>query len=330
MTETTIADLIRAKQLIESARTIVLATHENPDADGLGSMLAIAQYLDTLNKSYVVYISGSVPQNLSFLPHFEKITSEISLHEPDLVIGFDYGDVARLRLPYTAPRTYHFITLDHHPKTTQEGEVCIIDTSVSSTCELTYRFFTANDIPITPAIATCIYTGIVTDTGGFVHTNTTADTFTVAGELLRHTPIDTEWISKRVLGFPSYGAARVTGLALSRIAINQEARIAYTYLSSHDMEEHGIAWEDVDNIVNLTNHITNEHVVCVALFKEKNDGMISVSFRSDATKNFDVRQVAIALGGGGHRFAAAAKLQGTREEVMEKVFEEIKKNLMAR
>lgn len=327
---TIIEDLIRAKHLIESARTIVLATHENPDGDGIGAMCAFAHYLDTLNKPYIAYVTGSVPRYLSFLPHFEKLTAEIPLSEPDLLIGFDYGDVARLRLPYTNPRTYHFITLDHHPKTTQEGEVCITDTSFSSTCELAYRFFTANNIAITPAVATCIYSGIVTDTGGFVHTNTTADTFAVAAELLRHAPIDTEWITKRVLGFPSYGAARVTGLALSRLAINHEAHVAYTYLSSRDMEEYGVLWEDVDNIVNLTNHITNEHVACVALFKEKNDGMISVSFRSDAAKGFDVRRVATAFGGGGHRFAAAAKLKGTREEVMARVFEEIKKNPTAR
>lgn len=327
---TIIEDLIRAKYLIESARTIVLATHENPDGDGIGAMCTFAHYLDTLNKPYIAYVTGSVPRYLSFLPHFEKLTAEIPLSEPDLLIGFDYGDVARLRLPYTNPRTYHFITLDHHPKTTQEGEVCITDTSFSSTCELAYRFFTANGIAITPAVATCIYTGIVTDTGGFVHTNTTADTFAVAAELLRYAPIDTEWITKRVLGFPSYGAARVTGLALSRLAINHKAHVAYTYLSSNDMEEYGVAWEDIDNIVNLTNHITNEHVACVALFKEKNDGMISVSFRSDAAKGFDVRRVAAAFGGGGHRFAAAAKIKGTREEVMARVFEEIKKNPTAR
>ncbi|MEK7487826.1 MAG: bifunctional oligoribonuclease/PAP phosphatase NrnA [Patescibacteria group bacterium] len=330
MTETTEKDLIRAKHLIESARTIVLATHEYPDGDGIGAMLAFAHYLDALGKQYIVYVTGSVPQYLSFLPCFEKLTSEISFTEPDLLIGFDYGDIARLRLPYTSPRTYHFITLDHHPKATQEGDVCITDTSFSSTCELAYRFFTENAIAITQEMATCIYTGIVTDTGGFLHTNTTADTFAVAADLLRHTPIDTEWIAKRVLGFPSYGAAQVTGLALSRLAINQEARTAYTHLSSRDMEEHGIAWEDVDNAVNLTNQITNEHVVCVALFKEKNDGMISVSLRSDAAKGFDVRRVATALGGGGHRFAAAAKLQGTREEVMKRVFEEIQKNPTAR
>ncbi len=330
MNEAITKDLIRAKHLIESARTIVLATHEYPDGDGIGAMLAFAHYLDTLGKQYTAYITGSIPRYLSFLPHFEKLTAEISLDEPDMVIGFDYGDVERLRLPYISPRTYHFVTLDHHPETTQEGDVCIVDTSFSSTCELAYRFFTANGIAVTQEIAACIYAGIVTDTGGFMHANTTAGTFTVVAELLRHAPIDTERITKRVLGFPSCGAARVTGLALSRLAINQEAHVAYTYLSSRDMEEHGIGWEDVDNIVNLTNNITNEHVTCVALFKEKNDGMISVSFRSDAAKGFDVRRVAAALGGGGHRFAAAAKLQGTREEVMKRVFEEIQKNPAAR
>ena len=129
MTETTEKDLIRAKHLIESARTIVLATHEYPDGDGIGAMLAFAHYLDALGKRYIVYVTGSVPQYLSFLPCFEKLTSEISFTEPDLLIGFDYGDIARLRLPYTSPRTYHFITLDHHPKATQEGDVCITDTS---------------------------------------------------------------------------------------------------------------------------------------------------------------------------------------------------------
>lgn len=320
------AELKRANALIRAARHIVLATHENPDGDGLGSLLAISLYLSSLKKKHISFASGSVPETLSFLPHFSSLKTTLPSREPDLVIGFDYGDYRRLALPYVLPRSFPLITFDHHPKAGQEGEVNITEPSFSSTAELMYHFFTANRIPLTPQIATCIFTGIVTDTGGFMHRNTTQNTFAVVADLLARTPINTERITKKTLGFPSHNAALVTGLALSRIAVDKKTHIAYSYLSWEDLKKYGVAWEDVDVTVNLMNGINNDGVKCIALFKERNDGMIAVSFRSDAEKAYDARALATALGGGGHRFAAATRMKGPLKSAMKKVFAEARKS----
>lgn len=314
------ADMKRVRAMIAAARTIVLATHENPDGDGLGSLLALSSYLASIKKKHISFVSGTVPGNLSFLPRYASLVKKLPERAPDLLIGFDYGDYRRLALPYALPRAFPLITLDHHPKDKQEGEVNIVEPSFSSTAELTYRFFTANRIPLTPHIATCLYTGIVTDTGGFVHRNTTPATFAAVSDLLAHTPLNTEYIAKQALGFPSHHAALVTGLALSRIMVDKKTRIAYSYLSWRDLAKHKVAWEDVDTVVNLMNFINNDGVKCVALFKERNDGMIAVSLRSDAKKAYDARALAHALGGGGHRFAAATRIKGALPTAMKKVF----------
>lgn len=320
------ADLKRAHAMIRAAKHIVLATHENPDGDGLGALLAISAYLSSQKKKHVSFVSGTVPHYLSFLPRFSSLTPKLPSLTPDLVIGFDYGDYRRLALPYTLPRSFSLITFDHHPKAGQEGEVNITEPSFSSTAELMYHFFKTNRILLTPEIATCIYTGIITDTGGFVHRNTTANTFAVVSDLLTHTPINTEYIAKQTLGFPSHGAALVVGLALSRLTVDKKTHIAYSYLSWRDLKKHGVAWEDIDMTVNLMNYINNDGVKCVALFKEKNDGMIAISFRSDAKKAYNAQALAAALGGGGHRFAAATRIKGPIKTAMKKVFAEARKS----
>lgn len=319
MKKSLIADLKRANALIRAAQHVVLATHENPDGDGLGSLLAVSHYLSSLKKKHISFVGGTVPEYLSFLPKFSSLTSKETSRTPDLVIGFDYGNYRRLALPFSAPHSFPLITFDHHPKADQKGDVVIVEPSFSSTAELIYHFFSVNRILLTPQIATCIYTGIITDTGGFVHRNTTQGTFAAVAHLLEHTPINTEWIAKKVLGFPSPGAALVTGLALSRITVDKKTRIAYSWLSWRDLKKYGVMWEDVDTIVNLMNYINDHSIRCVALFKEKNDGMIAVSFRSDAEKAYNARALAQTLGGGGHRYAAATRIKGSLHTVIKKV-----------
>lgn len=320
------ADMKRAYAMIRAARTIVLAAHENPDGDALGSLLAVSSHLSSLKKKHVSFVSGSVPETLSFLPRFSSLTPSLPSRVPDLVIGFDYGDYRRLMLPYPLPRSFSLVTFDHHPKAGQEGDVNITEPEFSSTAELMYHFFAANKIPLTPDIATCIFTGIVTDTGGFVHRNTTQSTFAAVSDLLAHAPINTETIAKKALGFPSHGAAVVVGIALSRIRVDKKTRIAYSYISWRDLKKHGAKWEDVDSAVNLMNYINNDGVKCIALFKEREDGMTAVSFRSDAEKAYNAKALAEALGGGGHRFAAAARIPGARMTAMRKVFAQARKN----
>lgn len=311
-------------EAIRAAKHILLATHENPDADGLGAMLAFAAYLEKEEKSYTAYAIGVPPSQLSFLPLFNRLTSAPP-PPSDTLIGFDYGSFARLGIEDIGAKPSFIITLDHHPQQTQQGNINIVDVDFSSTCEMAYHFLKANNATITREQATCIYAGIYLDTGGFAHSNTASDTFRIAAEL-KEAGADTEFIAGRVFGIASLGAASAMSLGLSRLTIDKKARLMYAYLSSQELKERNTEWEDVEPLMNLMNRIPGNHEIgCVALFKDKGDGMVSVSFRSDSEKAFNAMGLAQAVGGGGHRFASAARISGTLHEAIQKVLQAAQK-----
>lgn len=318
-------EFARLAAAISKAEHILLATHENPDEDGLGAMLAFARYLKLIGKEYTAFITGAAPARLSFLSGFDRLTSALPAVRADMLIAFDYGDFERLRISESDMPPL-VAAIDHHPLRGTRKDIAIIDGAFSSSCEIAYHFFNANHIAISHDMATCIYTGIVADTGGFIHGNTSPEVFRIAARL-KESGVDTELIAKRVLGFASVGAASVIGCALSRIAIDKEAGIMYSYLSSEDIARAHTAWDEVGALANIMNHIqaTDKAVRCIALFKDKNDGAVSVSFRSDAEKDYNAEKLATAFGGGGHKYAAAAKIEGILQEAIAKVLAEAKR-----
>jgi len=320
-------EFIKASEAIHKAKHVLLATHENPDADGLGAMLAIASYLENEKVPFTAYSIGKPPSQLSFLPLFDRLTSAPPPPDTDTLIGFDYGSFARLRIGEMGVNPSFIITLDHHPQQTQKGDINIVDVDFSSTCEMAYSFLKVNGVAISKDQATCIYAGLYLDTGGFAHSNTSPDTFRIGAEL-KEAGADTEFIAKRVFGIASVGAASAMSLALSRITVDKEARLMYAYLSSAELEKVGTEWEDVEPLMNMMNRILvpDQSIGCTALFKDKNDGTISVSFRSDSEKKYNARKLAESVGGGGHQYASAAKISGTLEEAVQKVLQSAKKN----
>lgn len=318
-------EFARLAAAIGKAGHILLATHENPDEDGLGAMLAFAGYLEKIGKKYTIFITGAAPARLSFLSGFGRITSALPSVRADMLLAFDYGDFARLRIA-DADMPSFVATIDHHPRRGPQRDIDIIDSAFSSSCEIAYHFFKVNHIPISSDIAACIYTGIVADTGGFIHGNTSPEVFRIAAQL-KESGVDTELIAKRVLGFASEGAAAAIGLALSRLTIDKSAGVMYSYLSSQDIAQKQTAWDEVGALANIMNHIqtTDKAVRCIALFKDKNDGAVSVSFRSDGEKRYDAQKLAAAFGGGGHQYASAARIEGTLDEAIRKVLAEAKR-----
>ncbi len=331
--ETTVAQLKAAYGKIAAARDIVLATHENPDADGIGAMLAFALYLNAARKRVTVWGSGMIPRHLSFLPGFPLLTERFPKRLPDLVVAFDYGSRVRLRLEKVGAEHIPLIGFDHHPPdnahhTEDENTLALVDVSFSSSSEMAYYFFVTNDIAITQDMATCLYAGIVHDTGGFSHSNTSPRTFAAASALAA-LGVDIERAAKRLLGLPSYAAAHVAGLALSRMTLDKATGVAYSYLGPDDLAATGTTWDDADTIVHLMNDINAPEVSCIILFKNRGTGVISASFRSDAERRFDARKLAQIFGGGGHVYAAGAKIEGELHEVIASVLDQAKRGNFA-
>ncbi len=190
-------DFIKAKQLIDQSQNILLTMHERMDGDDGGSVLAVFHHLAKNGKQVTCAIKKGVPLALRFLPGSEKIADDIS-HQNfsaeggsasggdfDLLIMFGCSakdrcgseDIINLNVPT--------INFDHHPDNSHFADVNAVDPAKSSVAEIIYDFFRFHNWPITPEVATCLLTGIITDTGSFMHANTKNSTLKTAGELMR-------------------------------------------------------------------------------------------------------------------------------------------------
>jgi len=310
------------KKLIADSENILLATHENPDADGVSSMLAFSLYLDSIGKDHFLYTPNMPSHFISFLPDFEKIKIELPEEKIDLVIGFDYADIKKLRLEELRYQDYKMATLDHHPNT-HKGDLDIIDANYSATTEIVYDFFKENNIRLTKDIATCIYAGIVQDTVGFSEENTTKRILEISSELL-DLGVEHVQVYKKVAGLKSIEITRLTGLALSRFTINKETGSAYSYLSLSEIIDMNVTWEDLDHIPCMLNY--SDGIKFIFFLRDNEDGNIRVSFRSDVEKKYDVSRLAEHFGGGGHTYKAAARISGGFEEVLSKILEVAKES----
>ncbi len=168
----------RVNELLKGAQNIFITSHESPDADAVGSILAMSFALDRQNFKNFIYLPDEAPQYLSFLPGFEKLKKEIPSFDFDLLVCLDYGDFERLKLPQNFSEK-KIITLDHHLASEQKGNIKIINPELSSTAEIIYLWLTESGLEIDKEIATCLLAGIISDTGGFKHVSTSPQTLEI-------------------------------------------------------------------------------------------------------------------------------------------------------
>ena len=309
----------RAHREIEKSSYIVIGVHETPDGDAIGSMLALGEALRATDRDVVMYSHDPIPSFLSFLPGVEEIHHSISWF-PDLIIGLDYGSVRRLKIPEEYWEGARVVTFDHHPEDGQRGDVRVINTSVSSTAELLYAFFRNRSITLTPSIATCLLTGIFTDTGGFVHVNATERTHRVIGELLVHGANITPLIRQPFAG-RSLRTLQYFGRLLSRMHIDTTQGMAYLSVPYKELKEYGGSVSDLSGIVSLLN-VSKESLFSLLLV-EYSPGSIKGSLRTEPWTGVDVSGIAKILGGGGHTFAAGFELKGDMQSTEDYVQQQI-------
>lgn len=306
---------IEMKNLIDKAENILLATHENPDGDGLSSMLALSLYLDSIEKKHFLYVPDKLPKHLSYLPRFKSLSNEKPKEKFDLLIGLDYGKIDRLGLAGLDLSGCKIISVDHHPNDFK-GDLDIIDAEYSATAEMIYDFFSINRIPLSKDIGTCIYTGILSDTGGFSNSNTTSKVFKIAAELLL-LGIDSSFISKQILGIGSENAVKLTGVALMRVTVDEATQSAYSFLSWTDLKQYNVEWDEMDDISHIIRAISG--IKFVFFLRDKEDGDVKVSFRSDPYKGYDVSKLAQEFGGGGHIYASGAKIHDSLDNTIQRI-----------
>ena len=313
--------LEQIKELIQKAKSILILTHENPDGDAVGSSLGFMNGLKKLDDKKVDVLIPEVNDMYSFLPGFDEIKQEALAEDYDLCIALDSSDLERLgKGKELFEKIENTIVIDHHITNQNFGDVNYVNAVASSTCQNIIIILAALDISINKEMATCIYSGILTDTGGFRY-NVQPETFEFAGMLLE-TGIDLARIYKRLFDETTIARTKLLGRALNNLEILEDGKVAFTYVTGNDMEELNNKDGDQENIVNYGRNIAG---VEVSVFVREKDGKYKVSLRSN--EYVDVSSIAAMFSGGGHVKAAGFEISGTLDDAKKTIISEIKKQL---
>ncbi len=310
------------KEQVSKANSILILTHENPDGDAIGSSLGFMHALKKLGKDVTVLIP-KINSMYSFLPGFNEIKSELDDENStfDLCVALDSSDMERLhvcRKYFEA--TENTVVIDHHITNQNYGDVNYVNAVASSTCQNMIVVLAAMGISICKEIAECIYTGMLTDTGGFRY-NTQPETFEFAGMLLE-TGIDISKIYRLVFDLTTEKRTKLLSRALNRLEVLEDGKIAFTYITADDVEELQNEDGDQEGIVNFGRNIEG---VEVSIFVREKDDKYKVSLR--ANEYVDVSQISAKFAGGGHLRAAGFEMAMSLEQTKQAVIEEIKKQL---
>ncbi len=305
--------------LIKGVNKITLVSHPSPDGDTLGAAMAFAEYLQTLGKEVRVFCVSPVPEKFSFLNNIHLVSMDpVVFADMDTVTVLDCGDlrfagVVEILKDHAAT----IINIDHHATNEKYGHLNMVMVDAASTTEVVYNFFKANNIRITPTMATSLLTGLITDTDNFSNSATSYTSLTASSELLR---LGANWtiIHHSLVQNKSIAILKLWGLILSRLTKKENSDMAYTYLTMKDLAEYGINDDDVEGISNFLNKLDGAKI---SLFiKETADGKIKGSFRT-TSDDIDVSALAKKMGGGGHKKAAGFTTDGTIENVVSRIID---------
>lgn len=316
---------------INNTKKTTIFTHTNPDGDAIGSALGLVTIFKQLQIEAKVIIPNNVPKNLRWLPNFDtvleglpKATVEDIVNESDTIICVDFNQAERIEK--YAPILYHndktIILIDHHTAPQINAYISLTTTETSSTCELIHHIVkNVPGIQPTTDYATCIYTGIVTDTGMFKHSSNQIDTFETVIELIK-LGINKDEITQNIYNTQTENSIRMLGLVLhERMVVKQDIHTAYIYLTIADQKKYNYQPGDSENFVNYP--LTIKDIYFSAFFQEREND-IKISFRSEG--KFEVNKFAAQhFNGGGHKNASGGKSVKTLDTTIEE-FEQLAKS----
>ena len=295
----------KAIAAVSDCTSVLLLAHVTPDADALGSALGLGLALQSLGKKVQVTVGEEnfeVPGSLSFLPGVELVRAPEELTSADLVISCDVSSDARLGTTLEILQAAKVsIAIDHHSSFTGFGTIHLVDPAAAATAELVLEFIDRLEVALTPEIAGAIYAGLTTDTGSFKFQSTTSHTLRTAARLV-DAGIDNSKLSRLLFDDEPLAALVMMGEAVSRATLLPEVAsgAGLVYASVTREQRNGLPELAAERVIEALRRTTEAEVA--AVFKQADDGHWNVSLRSKTS--VDVGAVAMAMGGGGHKYAA--------------------------
>jgi len=288
-------------QLLLRSQRIIIIGHQRPDEDALGAALSFFLYLKSLGKEVRIFAADPAPSYLHFMPGIDELTADRSVFDQrwDLYFFLDCGSISNTRLPEEMFKGKTVLNIDHHVSNSAYGLVNLIDTKASSTCEIAYNYFSKIGYALDRRLATNLLAGILGDTSGFIHSTTQGETVKIASELIK-TGIKIHQIFNYVVRNKTIEGLRLWGEVLSRLKINKELNVAYTYIFDDDFKSRKVKEDELDGLANFINAIID--VNATALFRIGPD-RIKASWRTQRD-DIDLSAFCGLFGGGGHRKAS--------------------------
>jgi phosphoesterase RecJ-like protein len=314
----------RAAEVLSGAGPFVLTSHRRPDGDALGSMLALRDWLRSRGSEAEAVSADAVPDQFAFIPGADTVVSDVPASWNDYVaIALDTPDASRTSVgPEVLEKARLVINIDHHPDNPLYGDINIVDTTASSAALLVYELLGPAG-EISSAVATALFAGVMTDTGGFRFGNTDSRTLSVAASLVSLGAVPSS-VSNAVYGEQPLGRLRLLGLVLASTVTELDGKAAVSLLTEDMKRESGSNGEDLEGLASYGRLVAG---VEVALLLREEDGRIRASLRSKGA--IDVNAIAVRLGGGGHRAAAGVVLEGTLDSARRELLGAVEAELSA-
>jgi bifunctional oligoribonuclease and PAP phosphatase NrnA len=318
---------------LRGADKLLLTTHENPDGDALGSLLAMDAILKQLGKDSLMYMSPDefpLPWEYRGL-HFEGLIGE---PPPDVaertIVFLDCGNIDRMPVDFLQVDGLHILNIDHHHDNTRFGTVNLVCSSASSTAEMVWRLSKELGAELTPDIAKALYVGLVTDTGRFMYENTTPVAHEMAAELVA-AGVEPHKVYRELYEDLPFRRLQLLQRALASVERHDDGAITVAHLTKQDYEETGALETDSEGVVDHMRAVEGTRVAVLVreLLADDREGMRKVSLRA-TDGSVDVSRIARAFSGGGHPQAAGFSTATPYRELVDELRAHVREQLPAR
>jgi len=299
----------KAIAAIRRAKKIIIVSHVNPDGDTIGCLLALGLSLLQIGKKVTLLSQDGVPTRFQFLPGSELILSETT-ETAEVAIAVDCGGAGQLGSAQKAFfRAKTTIQIDHHDFGTPFGKIQILENEAAAVGEIVYEIIVGLKVEISPAIATCLLTSIIIDTGSFRFSNIRAKTFDICGKLIKR-GVDLQHLIEESYWTKSPAMMRLSSHALLNAQYSQDGTVTWSVVYQKDLKRYGANISDADAVADDLRSV--EGVRIAAVFRETEKGSFRVSLRSK--HGINIALVAKEFNGGGHHNSAGCGIKPSEKE----------------